>query len=281
MIKVRYLKDRGFQLLVIAAFAIPYLAILQIGVVSIISSIQVIASEGLAIFLEPPGLPGAGRIGGLGPILLNTAIITFTALVFAAPIGIVVGVYLFEKHSSKLAVFVSNAVQMLSEMPSIITGLFVFTVVCLQMKSYSLLAGAMSLGLTALPYIVTQVRESLSSIPPSYLEAAYSLGLSRWKTVWLVLVPMSKTGIASSLLLGYMRTLGETAPVLLTAGFALYSFYGFFGPGNTISLLIYRFAQTPYENYKLLAWTGAAILLFGSFILSYIVRKMVGEVRFL
>ncbi|MGC9146679.1 MAG: PstA family ABC transporter permease [Infirmifilum sp.] len=278
--RIRYILDKVFLLLVTLGTAMPVLATGLIAGSSIYWSFKALLSEGMGLFIKPPGVPGGSEIGGLGPVILNTIFITGLAISFAAPLGVVVGVYLSENRNGKLSKIVSQAVQMISEMPTIVIGLFVFSVVCLPLGGYSMLAGAVSLAIAALPYIVTQVRETLMSIPSTYREAAYSLGLPRWKTVWFLLVPMSKSGVASAIMLGYMKALGETAPVLLTAGFALYGFYGLLGPSNTVSLLIYKFAQTPYDNYRILAWTASAILLLGSLSLSYLVRRVVGEVRY-
>ncbi|MEZ0345851.1 MAG: ABC transporter permease subunit [Infirmifilum sp.] len=253
--------------------------ILHVALSSIVKSLPAFISSGAGLLVQAPG-PPEGEVGGLGPILLNTTVMVVLAVALATPVSLAVGVYLGEERSGRLASFTSNMVQMLSEIPTVLIGLFVFTVVCLPLGGYSLIAGSIALAIAILPFITTQVRESIRSIPEAYREAAYSLGAPRWKTVWLVLVPMGRTGIAAGILLGLMKALGETAPVLLTAGFALYGFYGLTGPSNTLSLVIYRFAQTPFENLRLLAWAASTILFISSVLLSTATRALVGEVKF-
>ncbi|QOJ79347.1 ABC transporter permease subunit [Infirmifilum lucidum] len=275
----RLLLDRAFLVFASLATLTFLSSVTHIAAVSLARATTAFVSEGIKVLVAPPGPPG-GELGGIGPILVGTLFVAGLALFLAAPLGVVVGVYLSETREGLLPSVLSLVVYMLSEIPTIVIGLFVFSVICVPMKSYSALAGATSLAIAILPFIVTQVREAINSIPPDYREAAYSLGLPRWKTVWLILVPMARPGVLSGILLGLMKALGETAPVLLTAGFALYGFYGLTGPSNTLSLAIYRFSVTPYENYRALAWTAASILLVSSVVLSYATRRLAGRVRF-
>ncbi|PLJ77992.1 PstA family ABC transporter permease [Infirmifilum sp. NZ] len=275
----RAVADRAFLVYSLVTAVTLLAVILHIAFSSILSLARVLVAEGLGFFVLPPGEPG-GSVGGLGPVILNTAIMTALALAFSAPVGVAVGVYLGEERMSRLASIASATVQMLAEIPTVIIGLFVFATICLSLKSYSLLAGAVSLAITVLPFVIEQVKEAVTSIPEEYREAAYALDLPRWKTVWLVLVPMCRTGIASGVLLGYTKALGETAPVLLTAGFALYGFYGLTGPSSTLSLVVYRFAMMPYENLRSLAWAASGLLLIASVALTYLVGRLAGEVKF-
>jgi len=275
----RVLADRAFLVYSLVAAVTLLAVIVHTAFPSTLSLARVLMAEGLGFFVLPPGEPG-GSVGGLGPVLLNTAVMTALALALSAPVGVAVGVYLGEERRSRLASIVSATVQMLAEIPTVIIGLFVFATICLSLRSYSLLAGAVSLAIAVLPFVIEQVKDVVISIPDEYREAAYALGLPRWKTVWLVLVPMCRTGIASGVLLGYTKALGETAPVLLTAGFALYGFYGLMGPSNTLSLVVFRFAMMPYENLRLLAWAASGLLLIASVALTYLVKRLAGEVKF-
>lgn len=278
MVLRRLLSDWLFAALCGLAVAASLVVLAQIAASSLLASVAAVASEGLGVLVEPPGPPG-GRLGGLGPVVLNTGLMAGLALLLAAPVGVAVGVYLGEEEGG-LARALSIAVHTLSEIPTVVIGLFVFAVVCVPMRSYSLLAGSLSLAAAVLPFIVTQTREAVRAVPREYREAAYSLGLSRWKTVWLVLVPMSGRGLASAVLLGYAKALGETAPLLLTAGFALHGFYGLTGPSSALSLVVYRFGQTPYENYRTLAWVASALLFAASVGASLLVRRLFRGVRF-
>lgn len=232
-----------------------------------------IVEQGLSFFLEPPGLPGGGG-GGIGPVLIGTAVIVALSTAVSSAIGVPAGLLMSEYAGTRLAKFTASAVQMIAEVPTIIVGLVVFLLLVMPMRTPSALAGAASLSVAALPYVATQVRESVSAIPLTYREAAFSLGLPRWKVVLRILVPMSSRGIVTAVLLGIMRSLGETAPVLFTAGLALRTFYGLDKPASTLSLMIFHFATTPYENWRKLAWGATFMLVVTSLALAHSVRSL-------
>lgn len=260
-----------------AVTALASLLLLGVAAHIILSSayegILVIAERGIAFFLEPPGPPG-GRLGGIGPILTGTVLIISLATLISCALGIPAGLFMSEYRDSKIARVTHEAVQLIAEVPTVIVGLVVFFLIVVPMKTPSAFAGAVSLSIVALPYVASQVRESVSSIPLMYREAAFSLGLPKWKVVLGVLLPFSARGVATATLLGIMRALGETAPVLFTAGAALHAFYGLDKPSSTLSLLIIYFAVSPYENWRRLAWGSAFILVILSLMLAYIVRKV-------
>ncbi|MCS7105244.1 MAG: ABC transporter permease subunit [Thermofilaceae archaeon] len=265
-----------------AAVAIASIALLFVGahviLVALVEGLPVMAEKGLRLFIESPGLPGGG-IGGFGPTLIGTIVMVLTASLAGAAIGVPTGILMNEYSSWWLSKIAREALQLIAEIPSIVVGLVVFVLVVLPMGRPSALAGALSLCITALPYIAAQTRESLAAIPMSYREAAFSLGLPKWKTVLRIIVPMNLRGIATAVLLGTMRALGETAPVLFTAGAAFHAFYGLDRPSSTLSLLIFFFAQTPYENWKRLAWAAVLQLIVLSMVLAFAVRKLSGEVK--
>lgn len=274
----RSVKDR----LVLAAVALATLSLLAAGahliLTAVVEGLPVLLERGVALVLEPPGPPG-GRLGGLGPSLVGTLVMVSLASLAGVAIGVPAGILMSEYPDGWLSRAAARALQLIAELPSIIVGLAVFTLLVIPMGRPSAIAGAVSLCITALPYIAAQTRESLAAIPLSYREAAFSLGLPRWKAVLMILVPMNFRGIATAALLGTMRALGETAPVLFTAGAAFFAFYGLDRPSSTLSLLIFFFAQTPYENWKRLAWAAVLLLAALSMGLAFAVRKLSGEVR--
>ncbi len=269
----RAVLDRVF----LAVTASATLALLAVGAfivaISAVESFPVIAALGPALFIEPPGLPG-GEFGGLGPVLVSTAVIVSLGVLVGSLIGVPVGILMSECRGSWLARAADAALQAISEIPSVVVGLVVFVVLVLPMRTPSAIAAAVSLCITALPYIAAQTRESLAAIPLSYREAAFSLGLPRWKAVLRLLVPMNARGVATAVLLGGARALGETAPVLFTAGAAFSAFYGLIGPSSTLSLLIFYFAPSPYENWRRLAWAAVLLLVALTIVLSSAVRRL-------
>lgn len=241
--------------------------------------LPVILREGASFFTKPPALPGVEEVGGVIYPLLGTLLMTLLALAFVTPLGLLSGIYLSEYSGDPLSKLVEKVTQLLAEVPSVILGIFIYTTVVLFTGGSSLIAGALSLSLAIAPYVVVQTKEVLASIPPKYREAVFALGLPKWKAVLLVLLPMNARGIVTALLMAYLRALGETAPVLFTAGAAFSGFYGLFGPSSTLSLLVWTYGQSPFPNWQELAW-GASFLLIAMTVFSSLALKaLVREVR--
>lgn len=278
----RELFRKALDALVHATVGLTSLCLLGVGfhilLAAFVEGLPVLLSRGFSLLTEPPGPPG-GEIGGLGPVLLGTAVTVSLGVLGAALIGVPAGVLMSEYRGLWLAKAADAAVQLISEIPSVVVGLLVFVLLVVPMRSPSALAAAVSLCLTALPYVAAQTRESLAAIPLTYREAALSLGVPKWKVVLAVLLPMNLRGVATALLLGAARALGETAPVLFTAGAAFHAFYGLSGPTSTLSLLIFHFAQSPYENWRRLAWAAVLLLVLLTLSLAIAVRRLSREVR--
>jgi len=273
----RKLADRAVHLLT-AASTLAILGVVGHILLSAVVEGLPVLLLGASFLLEPPGPPG-GDIGGVGPSLAGTLATVAIATLVSAALGIPAGVMLSEERGSPLAKTAEKAVELIAESPSIVVGLVVFTLLVVPMRKPSALAAAVSLSVVALPYVAAQVRESLAAIPLVYREAAFSLGLRKWKTVFLLLLPMNARGVATAVLLGAMRALGETAPVLFTAGAAFHAFYGIDKPSSTLSLLIFFFAGTPYENWRKLAWGAVLLLILLSASLAFATRRLAGGVR--
>ncbi|MEM0093115.1 MAG: ABC transporter permease subunit [Thermofilum sp.] len=274
----RAVLDKLFHAAAASASAALLAVSAHIIAASVVEGLPALLAAGPALFVEPPGLPG-GELGGLGPVLAGTLVIVSLSVLMSALIGVPAGILLSEYGGSWLARSAGAALQMISEIPSVVVGLVVFTLLVLPMRTPSALAAAVSLCITALPYVAAQTRESLAAIPLTYREAAFSLGLPRWKAVLMLLVPMNARGVATAVLLGAARSLGETAPVLFTAGAAFTAFYGLTGPSSTLSLLIFYFAPSPYENWRRLAWAAVLLLVALTAALSLAVRRLSRGVR--
>jgi len=166
------------------------------------------------------------------------------------------------------------------EFPTILVGLFVMQILVIPMGSYSALAGALALAVVMMPYVAVYTEEALRGIPPTYREAAFSLGLTRFKVVFRVLVGMARKGILTGVLIGVAKVAGETAPLLFTAGGSSRIYFaGLDKPIGAIPLLIYNLVQQPYENYHEIAW-GAAFLLMLIFLAIFLpIRLSLKEVK--
>ena len=257
---LRSIKNEIVFLLIVLSVGFILLAIFSLIFVPLILGFKVIIETGPAFFTTEPAAPGEGSPGGIYYTLIGSFVMISLAVAIAFPIGFLTGVYINEYPQTRLATLAESASHFLSEVPSVILGIFIYATYVLATKKTSLVAGALSLSLAILPYTVVQVRESLRVIPLIYREAAHSLGLPKWKTVFFVLVPMNMRGILVGLLSAFLRAFSETAPVLFTAGAAFYGFYGLDGPSSTLPLLVWNFAKTPYENWQKLVWGRALYL---------------------
>jgi len=277
---LRSIKNNIVSSSIVLSVVLIMLGIFSLITAPLILGFKVIIETGFEFFTTAPAAPGEESPGGIYYTLIGSVLAILLAVAIAFPIGFLTGVYISEYPGSKLSTLAESASHFLSEVPSIILGIFIYATFVLATKRTSLAAGALSLSLAILPYIVVQVRESLRVIPFTYREAAYSLGLPRWKTIFFVLIPMNMRGILVGLLSAFLRAFSETAPVLFTAGAAFYGFYGLDGPSSTLPLLVWNFAKTPYENWQKLAWGASSILALVSISLSLIIRKATKEVRF-
>ena len=167
------------------------------------------------------------------------------------------GIYLSEYGGSRI---VRSAVDLLSGIPSIVIGLFVYTVLVLPFKHFSALSGGVALGLLLIPSVARSTEELLRLVPRDLREAGLALGLSRWKTLVFLILPGIRPAIASTTLLALARAAGETAPLLFTAFGSQYVSYSPFDPIASLPVQIFTYAVSPFDDLRTKAW-GAALVL--------------------
>ncbi len=187
--------------------------------------------------------------------------ISLLALVMGTPIGIAAGMFLAE-YSNKhwLGETIRFVNDILLSAPSIVLGLFVYTLVVAQMGHFSALAGAIALAFIVLPVVVRTTDEMLRLVPAQMREAALSLGVPQWKVTVQVLYRSASAGIVTGILLALARISGETAPLLFTALNNQYWTTDLMSPMANVPVVIFQFAMSPFENWHTLAWAGAFIL---------------------
>jgi phosphate transport system permease protein len=210
---------------------------------------------------QPPGSIGSGG-GGIGPAIQGTLLVVGFATLIGAPAGILAGVFLSEYSSSSrvFAYFLRLFNDVLTGIPSIVIGIAAYITVVLTMGSFSILAGAFALSIIMIPIVARVCEETLKLVPNTLREAAYGLGLPKWKVVWHIVIKGSKSGILTSIVLSIARTAGETAPLIMTIlGTSLF-FGGFNSPVDALPLRIWRLASQPYPSAHEQGW-GAALLL--------------------
>lgn len=241
--------------LMLSAFlaAIPFVFISSYVLYKGISSIN------LDFFTQLPGAPGEIG-GGIGNALLGSLIMVFLASVLAVPWGILGGAYLSEYSSTKLARYLSFSVDLLTSVPSIVVGIFVYVIVVTTMGKFSGLAGAMALFIIMIPIIIRTTEEILKLVPFHIREAGLALGLPRWKVILLIVIPGVKSSLISGVMLAIARAAGETAPLLFTSLANQYWSSNILEPMASVPVQVYNFAISGFEDLERQAWAGSLIL---------------------
>jgi phosphate transport system permease protein len=218
----------------------------------------------VSLLTELPPPPGLEE-GGIGNAIIGTIVVTLIASLIAVPVGIGGGIYLAEfSRSGSFASFVRFGTNVLSGVPSIICGVFVYGLIVstrlLFGQSYSALAGGIALAVLMLPTVIKTTDEALKLVPNELRWGSLGLGASQFVTVTQVTLPASLTSIATGVVLGIARAAGETAPLIFTALFSPFWPEGVLGPIASMSVLIYNFAIMPLEFQNNLAWAASFVL---------------------
>lgn len=234
-----------------------------------------ISSLNLALFTEmtpPPGAEGGGMLNAF----FGSALMSLLGILLGAPIGVLAGTYLAE-YSSKswLGETVRFVNDILLSAPSIVLGLFVYTMVVAQMGHFSALAGGIALAFIVLPVVVRTTDEMLRLVPVQMREAALSLGVPQWKVTMQVLYRSALPGIVTGILLALARISGETAPLLFSALNNQYWTTDILSPMANVPVVIFQYAMSPYENWHSLAWAGAFVLTMFVLLVSLVARAIV------
>jgi phosphate transport system permease protein len=205
--------------------------------------------------------PPPGSAGGLLNALYGSAVMILLAVLIGAPVGIAAGTYLAEHgRYSKLASVVSFINDILLSAPSIVIGLFIYEMVVRPAGHFSGYAGALALAMILLPVVVRTSDEALRLVPDQMREAAFALGIPRWKVTSQILYKAALTAILTGILLGVARIAGETAPLLFTALNNQFWTSGLNEPLANVPVVIFQYAMSPYDEWHELAWAGAFVL---------------------
>jgi len=216
----------------------------------------------------PAQIPG----GGMKQAIIGTGIIILIATAIAIPLGVLTGIYLSEYSSGRTGGAVRFVAEILLSTPSIVAGAFIWAIVVVTLGNYSALAAGLALTVLMWPIVGRTTEEVLRLVPQELREGALALGVPRWRVVLRIVLPTAGAGIATAIMLGIARGLGETAPVLLTALGNDFVNTNVLKPTDALTLRIFNYAQTPYDSLKALAWGGALILFLGVLALSITAR---------
>ena len=267
-IKYRKGKSNVFKAVVIvlsSACVLPLLAILLYVLREGISHIN------FQFFVNVPK-PVGETGGGIANALVGSIMIVLVAAIIAIPIGILSGIYLSENQSAKLAYWSRLAVDILQGVPSIVIGIIVYFWVVKPMRSFSAFSGSVALAIMMLPIVVRSTEETLKLLPDTLKEAALALGMPYHRMILKVIVPCGISCIISGAILSVARVAGETAPLLFTAFGNPYLTTNIAKPMQSLPLLIFNYATSPYDDWHNLAW-GASLMLLVWVLLLNIITK--------
>src|SRR5204862_7352064 len=198
--------------------------------------------------------------GGMANSIVGTLIVTGLGGVFAIPIGVLSGVYASEYAGSRFASTVRFAADTLNGVPSIVIGVFVYGIAVLPFKQFTMIAGGIALGIMMIPIIARTTEELLRLVPHTLREGALALGATRGRAVLTVVLPAALPGIITGVVLALARIAGETAPLLFTSLNSPYWNMDPRPPTASLTVQIFQYASSPYEDWHRQAWAGALVL---------------------
>jgi phosphate transport system permease protein len=234
------------------------------------------SSINLAFFTQLPKAVGESG-GGMANAIAGTFILLGQAAVLGVPVGVLGGVFLSEYGAKNLNSFIRFAADIMNGVPSIVWGLVVYALVVMPMHGFSALAGGIVLGLMMIPLVMRTTEEVLHLVPGGYREAALALGISKWRTILLIVVRTALRGIVTGVLLALARVAGETAPLLFTAFGNRFWAHKLNEPIAALPLQIFNYAISPYDDWHRQAWAGALVLLFLVLFINISVRFLTRE----
>ncbi len=218
-----------------------------------------IAGISLATFTEMT--PAPNEDGGIANAIYGSFLMVSLATFVGTPIGIMAGIYLAEYNTKGPLASVTRFVNdILLSAPSIVIGLFVYTVVVSRFHSFSGWAGIVALALIVIPVVIRTTENMLQLVPPGLREAAYALGAPKWKVILSITLRAARAGVVTGILLAVARIAGETAPLLFTALSNQFWTSNLSQPMASLPVTIFKFAMSPYENWQHLAWAGVFII---------------------
>ncbi|MDA8110155.1 MAG: phosphate ABC transporter permease PstA [Betaproteobacteria bacterium] len=218
----------------------------------------------------PPGTPG-----GLANAIAGSLLMCVAGTVLGTPVGILAGTYLAEYGRRG---WLANATRFLNDVllsaPSIVIGLFIYTVYVAKTKHFSAWAGSYALALLVVPVVVRTTDDMLKLVPGSLREAAVALGCPTWKMIVSVTYRAARTGILTGVLLAVARISGETAPLLFTALNNQFWTLDMNAPMANLPVVIFQYAMSPYQDWQRLAWGGAALITIAVLVLNILARVL-------
>lgn len=217
--------------------------------------------------------------GGVANAIVGTLVLAGLASVMAIPVGVLSGVYMSEYAGTRLSSAIRFAADTLNGVPSIVIGVFAYTVAVLPFKQFSAFAGGFALGVMMIPIVARTTEELLLLVPGAMREGALALGATRARAVFTVILPAALPGIVTGIVLALARIAGETAPLLFTAFNNRYFSTRLTQPISSLTVQVFTYAISPYEDWHRQAWGGALVLVTIVLICSIVARLLTRHMR--
>ncbi len=215
--------------------------------------------------------------GGMANAIVGSAKLLALATLFGVPIGFLGAIYLAEFSGSKVAFVVRYAADLLNGAPSIVIGIFAFSIAVHPFKHFSTLAGGFALGVMMIPITLRSTEGFLLAVPRTLREGAMALGASKWKTIATVIVPAAYRGILTAILLAFARVAGETAPLIFTALGNSYWSHGLNEPTASLPVVIWNYAISAYDDWHRQAWAAGLVLLALILVINIVARAILSR----
>ncbi|MDI3258047.1 MAG: phosphate ABC transporter permease PstA [Kyrpidia sp.] len=221
----------------------------------------------------PTGVPG----GGMGNAVLGSLILVAIATLVSVPLGIGAGIFLSEWGRGRFGDLVRWVADVLSGAPSIVVGLFIYSLVVVPMKGFSALSGGLALAVLMMPTVARSTEQMLRMVPREWREGSLALGANWAQTVWRVVMPAARKGILTGVMLGVARVMGETAPLIVTAFGSGFWPSSIFKPIAAVPLQVFVYAISPYPDWQQQAWTGALTLVLLVLMINIVARVVLRD----
>jgi phosphate transport system permease protein len=218
-----------------------------------------VSSINFQFLIDTPKPVGEG--GGIGNAITGTLLLLVLASAVGLPLGIAIGIYLAEFGEGRFASAVRFIADTLTGVPSIVVGVFIYTLIVLPMKQFSTFAGAIALALIMVPIVTRTTEEMIRLVPTSLREGALALGAPQWRVTLGVVLPAAASGIATGAMLAVARVSGETAPLLFTAFGSRFFNFHLDQPMASLTVQIYNYAISPYDEWHAQAWAATLVLM--------------------
>lgn len=223
-------------------------------------AIKGVSGINLAFFTQmptPTGVPG----GGMANAIVGTLMLIGLGFLFGAPVGVLAGIYLAEFGDNPVGNFIRFLAEVMSSIPSIVVGIFVYALVVVPMGGFSALSGGIALGILMIPTVTKTTEEMIRLVPRTLREASLALGVPYWKTVLKIVLNTALSGIVTGIMLAVARIGGETAPLLFTAFNNQFWSTDLTQPISSLPVQIFNYAMSPYDDWHQQAWTASLVLI--------------------